>query len=158
MQFTQTFGLDATIDFKVICNPISEDIRAKYSDEVIGATLETMTEEHVVQRFETNIHEGDGFKLAGIVGRGQKGMMETMYLAQLWIGDKSAMSLQAEMSGENSEEADKMFTNILQSVYHKESHDKAAAQGEMDEDKPVDDTPLDKASPTTDADQQDSAE
>ena len=122
VQFTNTFGLDATVDFKVICNAIDEDIRSRYSDQVIGATLETMTEGNVVEKFETNIHEGDGFKLAGIVGRGQKGMMETMYIAQLWIGSTSAMSLQAEMSGQQSKEADKMFTDILQSVYHKASY------------------------------------
>ncbi len=128
VRFTHTVGLDATIDVKVICNPIDEEIRQTYSDEVIGATLETMTKEKIERIFDKSSHEGDGYKLAGIVGQGTKGVLETMIIAQLWIGDKSAMSVELEMSGHQNEEADIMFKEILKSIYHKESYAKMQAE------------------------------
>ena len=39
-----------------------------------------------------------------------------IYIAQLWIGQKSAMTVEAELIGDALSEADQLFSDILRSV------------------------------------------
>lgn len=130
--FTQTYGLEATVDFRVICNPIDEDINANYSDAIIGATLREMTKDEVKQTFQSNVYEGDGYKLAGIVGEGERGMTPTIFMAQLWIGDASAFSFEAEITGDEHEEADQLLQSVLKSIHHKTNYEAAKDKPEQD--------------------------
>ena len=120
--YTQTYGLEATVDFRIICNPIDEAIKKNYSNAIIAATLKEMTKDKVEKEFEVNVHEADGYKLAGIVGEGKKGLLPSMYLAQLWIGDASALSIESELVGEEHKEADTLLQSVLRSIHHKASH------------------------------------
>ena len=44
------------------------------------------------------------------------GRTSTIYIAQLWIGKKSAFSVEAEVIGEGVDDADKLFSDILRSI------------------------------------------
>ena len=118
VSYTQVYELSSTVNFRVICNPIGEEVLNAYSPEVMQATLRAMTKNSVVQEFNTSFREEEKYKQAGLVGEGLVGRTPTIYIAQLWIGDKSALSVEAELIGEPMEDADALFRDVLASVGH----------------------------------------
>jgi hypothetical protein len=116
VSFTQVFDLSSTVKFNIICNEVDEALRETYSGEIMEATLAAMTKNTVVETYDTSFREEKDFKQAGLVGEGKVGKFSTLYIAQLWIGASSAMSVEAEMIGEASEEADTLFSTVLKSV------------------------------------------
>lgn len=131
VSYTQVYELSSTVNFRVICNPIGDEILEAYSPEVMQATLKAMTKKSVVQEFNTSFREEKKFKQAGLVGEGLVGRTPTIYIAQLWIGEKSALSVEAELIGEPMPEADTLFRDVLITVGHKD--DIAAASASEDE-------------------------
>ncbi len=126
ISYTQVYELSSTVNFRIICNPIGDDVLKAYSPEVMQATLKAMTKQSVVQEFNTSFREEEKFKQAGLVGEGLVGRTPTIYIAQLWIGEKSALSVEAELIGEAMPEADTLFRDVLMTVGHKD--DVAAAE------------------------------
>lgn len=122
VNYTQTFGIDATVNVRVICNAIGQDIKDKYDRQIMVATLEAMTKEHVVDTFETTYYEDDDkrYRLAGLVGEGKVGLVPSIFVAQMWLGQKSAFSIEAEIVGDAFEEPDVLFRDIMRSVQYKE--------------------------------------
>ncbi len=119
ISYTKVYGLSSTVNFRVICNPINEEVYSHYSGEVMEATLKAMTNRSVVQTFDTSFREEEHFKQAGLVGEGLSGRTSTIYIAQLWIGKTSAFSVEAELIGEAAETPDKLFSDVLRSVKFK---------------------------------------
>ena len=120
VSYTQVFEGTSTVNFRVFCNPIDEDVIQSYSGEVMEGTLRAMTKRSVVETYNTSFREEENYKQAGLVGEGKSGKLPTLYIAQLWIGKKSAFSVEAELIGEASADPDKMFSDILKSVGVKE--------------------------------------
>lgn len=116
VSYTKVFDLDTTVNFRVICNKVSEEVHANYSGQIMEATLKAMTEDTVVKTFNTSFREEENFKQAGLVGEGKVGRTPTIYIAQLWIGKKSALSVQAELIGDSADEADQLFSDVLRSI------------------------------------------
>lgn len=135
VSYTQVFDMAATVGVHVICNPATEDLYNNYSGAVMEATVRAMTEKSVVKTFDTSFREEDGYKQAGLVGEGKTGMIPTVYIAQLWIGKKSVMSVEAEMTGEAYEEADKLFSTILKSVHYKGDAEKEKSAEKLKEER-----------------------
>lgn len=119
VSYTQVYGLDATVNFRVICNPISKEVTSAYDEEVMGATLRAMTKSQNITTHNSAFREGNGYKQAGLVGEGKSGQMPMVYIAQLWIGERSAFSVEAELIGDARGEADKLFGDVLRSIGHK---------------------------------------
>ncbi len=118
VSYTKVFNMSSTVNFKVICSEINADVRQSYSGAVMEATLKAMTENTLVQTFDTSFREEEQYKQAGLVGEGKVGQMPTIFIAQLWIGDQSALSVEAELIGEAAEAPDQMFSNILKSALY----------------------------------------
>lgn len=116
VSFTKVFALSSTVNFRVICNEVGADIKGAYDGDVMKATLRAMTDRSVVKTFETSFREEETYKQAGLVGEGKVGRTPTIYIAQLWIGETSAFSVEAELIGEAGVEADTMFSEVLRSV------------------------------------------
>ncbi|MEM7650759.1 MAG: hypothetical protein AAF204_01595 [Pseudomonadota bacterium] len=116
VSYTQVYEMSATVNFRVICNPVDESVYEDYSAQVMEATLKAMTKDSVVDDHQSAFREEDGYKQAGLVGEGKVGAMSTIYIAQLWIGKQSAFSVQAELIGEAHDTADQLFSDILKSV------------------------------------------
>lgn len=121
ISYTKVFDMSSTVNFRIICNPVSEKVIKDYSGEVMQATLRAMTKRSVVDTFDTSFREEENYKQAGLVGEGKVGKLATVYIAQLWIGKQSAFSVEAELIGEASEAPDKMFSDILKSVEYRGS-------------------------------------
>jgi hypothetical protein len=117
--FTQVYELSATVSFKVICNPIDTGIQEQYSPEVMEATLKAMTEGKMLKSFNSSVREDAAYKQAGLVGEGRVGRTPTIYIAQLWIGQRSALSVEAELIGEADEAADRLYSDILKTIRYR---------------------------------------
>lgn len=122
VKFTQVFELSSTVKTRVICNAISSDVYESYSGTVMKATLKAMTNPAIIQTSETSFRETEDYKQAGLVGEGMVGRTPTLYVGQLWIGKKSALSVEAEIIGAEYEPSDSLFSEILRSVGHKDDH------------------------------------
>ena len=120
VSYTKVYSLDATVNFRVICNPISESVYNEYSAEVMKLTLQAMTKNSVVEEFESSYREEESYKQAGLIGEGHVGRTPTIYIAQMWMGKKSVLSVEAELIGEAMEDADALFSDVLKSVGLKE--------------------------------------
>ena len=116
VSYTQVFDMASTVNFRVICNPVDESIIQNYTPEVMAATLRAMTNRSVVQTFDISQRDEKDYKQAGLVGEGRTGKMATIYIAQLWIGKHSALSVEAELIGKAAEPADKLFSDVLKSI------------------------------------------
>ncbi len=116
VSYTQVYELSSTVNFRVICNPVDKSLYDDYSAQVMEATLRAMTKNSVVDEYNSDFREEDGYKQAGLAGSGKVGAMPTIYIAQLWIGKQSALSIEAELIGEAHDTADKLFSDILKSV------------------------------------------
>jgi hypothetical protein len=123
VSYTQTFALDATVTMRVVCNKIGQDIKDKYDETVMIKTLEAMTKEKVVQQFSTSYREDEdgNYRLAGLVGEGKLGMIPSIFIAQMWLGKNSAMTIEAELVGEQFNESDALFRDLLRGVSYKDA-------------------------------------
>ena len=119
VSYTKVFDLAATVNIKVICSQVEKDVYTTYSPEIMEKTLEAMTDKNIVKKFDSSFREEKtlGYKQAGLVGEGKVGELSTIYIAQLWIADHSAFSVEAEMIGDKNDNADKLFSEVLKSVH-----------------------------------------
>ncbi len=118
VSYTQVYELSSTVNFRVICNPVDENLYNDYSAQVMEATLRAMTKNSVVDEYNSDFREEEGYKQAGLAGTGRAGRAPTIYIAQLWIGKQSAFSVEAELIGNAHETADKLFSDILKTVHY----------------------------------------
>lgn len=116
VSYTKVYDMQSTVNFRVICNPIGKDIKDNYTGEVMQATLKAMTGRSVVEAFNTSFREEKEYKQAGLVGEGRSGKLSTVYIAQLWIGGTSALSVEAELIGDAHEDADTLLKDVLKSI------------------------------------------
>ncbi|MGB4106918.1 MAG: hypothetical protein WBK55_03885 [Alphaproteobacteria bacterium] len=126
VSYTKVYDMESTVNFRIICNPIDESVYTQYSAEVMEATLRAMTNRSVVKTYDTSFRTEDGYKQAGLVGEGQSGTLSTIYIAQLWIGHASALSVEAEMIGGEHDDADKLLSEILKSVHYLSDEERKA--------------------------------
>ena len=129
VSYTQVYEVAATINFRVICNPITEGVFDQYNEEIMKATVRAMSKKNKVKDYNSSFREQPAFKQAGLVGEGQSRNDIMIYIAQLWIGETSAFTLEAELIGEAHEVADQLFADILRSVSFKTA-DKIEDQAE----------------------------
>lgn len=126
VSFTKVFGLSSTVRVDIICNPADEKLFTEYTPEVMKKTVIAMTEGNVQESYEPQVHEEKNYRLAGMIGRGRAGMGDTIFVAQLWVGRKSVMAVEAELMGEQSPEADELFASILKTIGYNESPEEKA--------------------------------
>ncbi len=126
VSYTKVFGLSSTVRVDIICNPGDEKLFAEYTPEVMKKTVIAMTKGNVQESFEPQVHEEKNYRLAGMIGRGRAGMGDTIFVAQLWVGRKSVMAVEAELMGEQTEEADELFASILKTIGYNESPEEKA--------------------------------
>lgn len=118
LSYTQVFEMASTVRFRVVCNPADSSMFEKYSPEVMHATLKAMTHQHFVKEIDASARNEDGYKQAGLVAEGKEGLTDKIYIAQLWIGRQSVMSVEAEMIGAPVDSADALFSQLLANVHY----------------------------------------
>jgi hypothetical protein len=118
ISYTKTYDMDSTVNFRVTCNPIGKDVADFYTEEVMKTTLKAMTKRSVVKTFNASFRDEKKYKQAGLVGEGKSGVLPTIYIAQLWIGSRSAFSVEGELIGEAALAPDELFSEVLKSVHY----------------------------------------
>ncbi|MFN3700410.1 MAG: hypothetical protein ACK4VI_02680 [Alphaproteobacteria bacterium] len=134
--FVQTFGLDSTVSLTATCNPIDADVKERYDEEVMIKTLEAMTDDNVVQTYSTSFKrdEQGRYKVAGLIGEGMVGVTPSIYIMQMWLGDRSAMVIESQLIGEQFEESDALFRDLLMNIRYKGDDEESTASAPADED------------------------
>lgn len=132
IEYTKTFELSAAVRVEVICNTVDEAVYERYSPEVMEATLKAMTDKDVIKEYESSSRSEAGYKQSGLVGEGLQGITPSLFIAQLWIDKKSALSVKAELVGEEHPQADVLYSEILRSIGVKT--DTPAEDADKDED------------------------
>ncbi len=117
VSYTKTFDdMRTSVRVEIICNPSTPEMYKEFNTKVMESTVRAMTKGSVIQTYEVKSRQEDKYRQAGLLGKGRKGLEDTIYIAQLWIADKSIMSVEAELIGEQSEESDKLFADILRNI------------------------------------------
>ncbi|MDH5722071.1 MAG: hypothetical protein OEY94_01955 [Alphaproteobacteria bacterium] len=116
ISFIKVFDMASTVRVDIICNPSNEKLYNHLTTDEMRRTVREMSKESVVEAFEINAREEEEYRQAALVGKGRAGMEDTILLAQLWSGKTSLMSVEAELSGIQMDEADQLFASILRSI------------------------------------------
>ena len=116
ISFTQFFDMASTVNFRVMCSPLSEGVVKEYDEEVMKATLRALTKQNVDMEHNIGYREGDNYKQAALVGEGTSGRTPMIYIAQMWLGEHSSFTVEAELIGNAHDEADVLFRDILRSI------------------------------------------
>lgn len=134
--YIKVFDMVSSVNIRATCNPVEGDMYGQYSGDVMKATLKAMIAGRGVEAFDASYREDTHYKQAGLVGEGKQGLSPTLYIAQLWIGRKSVLTVEAEMVGEPHPAADALFSQILKSAKYVEG--KAVAGPETENGKTAD--------------------
>ena len=118
VSYTKVVGLSSTVKVELICNPATQAMYDYFKPDIMEASVRAMTESKVIKEFNIFSREEDGYRQTGIVAQGKQGLHDTLYIAQLWIAQNSILSVEAELMGEQTEEADHLFANILRNIGH----------------------------------------
>ncbi len=116
VSYTKVFELSSTVSINIICNPATPEMYEYFTPEVMEKTVQAMTEGSVIEAFRTQSKQEEGYRHASLLGKGRKGLDESIYIAQLWVADKSIMSVEAELSGAEREDANQLFAEILRNI------------------------------------------
>jgi len=122
--YTQTFDSHKHMaDFRVTCSAIGPDIAKRYDEDLMSATVRAMARRANVKNYETSFRSDESYKQAGLAGAAQTLDIPPnpkIYIAQLWVGESSSLSVEATLYGEDNIAADEVFSKILKSVGLKE--------------------------------------
>lgn len=121
ISYTKVIEMASTINIEIICNPATPEMFAEFTPAIMEETVKEISEKNAIETYNISTREEEGYRQTGLIGKGRKGLDDTIYLSQLWISEQSVMSVEAEMSGAQTDEVDQLFANILKSIgYTKE--------------------------------------
>ena len=114
--YTEVFEFGTTVNFRATCAKSSKAAFQSYTERTTKVLLKAMTKRSVVKSYNTTYRADEDYKQAGLVGEGQSGKSGMLYLAQIWVGKESMMTVEAELIGGENEYADTLFRDVLRSV------------------------------------------
>jgi len=129
-RYAEYYSASSRVIIRALCNPVSAANLAHYNEAVMQSTLSAMARKKDVKNTEQSYRAEETYKQAGLVGYDKISDAPRIFIAQLWIGAKSSLAIEAELVGEGNDEADALFSDVLKSVQVKaieqiESADKA---------------------------------
>lgn len=116
VSYTKVFDMASTVRVEIICNPATAEMYKYFNPKVMETTVRAMTKGVVIEAYEVNSRQEEEYRQTSLLGKGRKGLDDSIYIAQLWAGNTSIMSVEAEMSGAQNDEADKVFAKILSNI------------------------------------------
>lgn len=133
--YTQVFSLDATVNVYVSCQPTSTNARKDYTSDLLRTSLLARPGVSDLETYDITFSETDKAIMGALLGAGEtpNGNDVMIYVAEIWAGDNSVFTLEGELIGKQSEDADKIFGTILRSLHHK--GDKPDDEGDAVKDK-----------------------
>jgi hypothetical protein len=114
--YTMVYDLRTTVDVSVTCNPSTPADFKRYNEAVMKAAMAGMVSERNLDSHSVNFREDKETKSAALSGTGMTGAQPKIYTSQIWIGQNSVFTVQAELIGGEHKEADTVFSEILRSA------------------------------------------
>ena len=88
----------------------------RYSGDVMRFTLQTMAKDNT-KDFETGFNDYGHAKQALLLGSSPNAQGgEDVYMAQLWIGETSVLTVEGRLIGNQTPDSDATFTSIMKSI------------------------------------------
>lgn len=115
-RYAQAFGMQASLDFWVTCEPDSLGDPNAYDPELLKTTLEMITEDWDLDAHDVDFGNRGKVRVAVLSGHGRKGVSPAIFFAQMTVGPKSILTTKAVLSGEEHEEAGLLFQGFLQGI------------------------------------------
>ncbi len=114
--YTMVYDLRTTVDVSVTCNKSTPADFKRYNEAVMKAALQGMISERRLDTHDIEYRDGKDVRSASLSGTGITGTQQKIYTAQIWVGQKSVFTVQAELIGAEHDQADAVFSEILKSV------------------------------------------
>lgn len=119
--YTST-NASSALNYRLTCIADEKaDIDAITEDQMKETLNSLAKEANVTSLGDDNATLDNGTRTAVVVGGGKRGEQEVVYTGQLWLGQKSVLTLEAEMTGPADEKIEKQYVEILKSLNPKES-------------------------------------
>lgn len=143
VSYTKVFELSSTVSVSIICNPATPAMYEHFTTETMEKTVRAMTQTSVIEAFKVQTKQADGYRLASLLGKGRKGLDESIYIAQLWVAENSIMSVEAELSGGERDDANQLFAELLRNIGYTKEIMAAIKDGEQPAEEPTQETQTD---------------
>ncbi len=117
--FTIVYDVTTTVEVSVTCAPSTSAKYKNFTEAVIATTLKGMVKRNKVNEHEINTREDEDIRQGSLLGATKRGKQNSIYNAQLWVGQNSVMTLEAKLIGPRHDKADNAFGEILGSVKKK---------------------------------------
>ncbi len=133
--YTKVFELDSTVTFYLTCGPLGRSSFEQYNNDVIRTMLIARAGNRLESQ-ETAYQELNGVKMGSILGAGDAPNKEDilLYVSQIWVDKESLLTIEGELVGQDHDEADQLFANILRSLKTADPVTKAEDQDTEDKD------------------------
>jgi hypothetical protein len=117
--YTKVVGAGSSTNFRVTCNPITPDEVSKYTPTILEETLKQMMKIASLTPYDIKSGADDGYKNATALSLSEKDGKAFIYSGQIWTGQTSMFTIEAEMIGEQNDDIQKTFATILKNTYPK---------------------------------------
>lgn len=117
--YTMVYSIDTSIDVSINCTPSTPENFKRYTQPVMKAALAGMVDQHRLQEYEINFSDDKEYRSAALSGTGIQGATEKLFTGQIWVGENSIFTVQAQLVGKAEKVADDEFSEILKSIKYK---------------------------------------
>lgn len=115
--YTQVVDVASRVNVRVSCQTRSEEDLKKLNDESLKEIVRTMAQESSLPSDNIVLSPTDKFpRTATVLSIGARNDVDVVYTGQVWVGKKSLLRLDAEMSGPQNKTVDEKFSAILKSL------------------------------------------
>lgn len=119
VSYTKAVGTEASTHFRVTCNAIEASESAKYTTEIIEETLNQLVKSNNLVPYNSQSSDKNGYKSASTISLSERNGKPLIYNGQIWLGQTSMFTVEAEMIGHQNDEIQKTFASILKNTYPK---------------------------------------
>ncbi len=122
LSFLKVFGIDKSVRITANCKEITKDIRNLISEDSIDKDLATIEQKEGIKRHSktSKALPEERLRIGTLAGSREDTPDQGIYIYQVWVSDTSVFTLEAEVTGPEYPEADKILVAVLQSFKKKE--------------------------------------
>ena len=111
---------DSSVDVRVTCDAKNKtDIETLKNSDLKNAVKQLALSSGLTPMGQDVATLPDKTVSAVTIAVGKRGKKDSIYTGQYWVGDRSLMTLEAEMRGPSNNKIEKIYTGILESVKRK---------------------------------------
>lgn len=114
--YTMVYDVTATIEVSMTCVASTPAKYKDYSEKVIRMALNGMVKRGNVTDHEINATQEENYRMGSLLGTATRGKQNSIYNAQILVGQNSIMTVESKLIGPAHEKADKVFADILSSI------------------------------------------